>query len=376
MHIDQHNYEEFFLLYVDGELSAAGKQAVEQFAQANPGLAVELEMLLQMRLINDEPLVFAGKESLFKSEATGIGLHNHEEQFLLYVDNELDPVLKEKVETFVLQHPALQESFTLLKQTRLEPEALVFPDKASLYKKEENERPVFYVRWQRIAAAAVFIGFSVWIGLMLTSHKSADQNTGKLAVKNGSASQKNTERAVISSNNPASVLSKNNTPDITANKNYFATEPRIDKNNSILISPSVDSNVLNTNTLSAQNTTNAVSAGLKREDIITHPVENADKTQFSQRVPASNTALANPDLVKASHTEETDNTEPLAQQTVYKELDTEDEKKSLYLGSLEINKDKLRGFFRKAGSLFRGKAKQQEEDKAESAAPSNTRSLR
>jgi hypothetical protein len=61
------------------------------------------------------------------------------------------------------------------------------------------------------------------------------------------------------------------------------------------------------------------------------------------------------------------------QPAVYKELDTEDEKKSLLLGSLEINKDKLRGFFRKAGSLFRSKSKT-EEDKTESRPSSTTKS--
>jgi hypothetical protein len=50
-----------------------------------------------------------------------------------------------------------------------------------------------------------------------------------------------------------------------------------------------------------------------------------------------------------------------AKPAVYKELDTEDERKSLFVGSVEINKDKLRGFLRKASSLFKGKNKNEEE---------------
>ncbi|MEI8075998.1 MAG: hypothetical protein WCH78_14715, partial [Bacteroidota bacterium] len=46
---------------------------------------------------------------------------------------------------------------------------------------------------------------------------------------------------------------------------------------------------------------------------------------------------------------------------VYKELDTDDDSKSLYLGSVEINKDKLRGLLRKASSLFKVKNKNEEE---------------
>ena len=100
------NYEEFFLLYIDGELSAADKQAVEQFVQVNPYLAVELNMLRQAQLPGEQ-MIFDEKDSLYRSEAEGINLLNHEEQFLLYVDNELANDAKEKVETFVLQHPAL-----------------------------------------------------------------------------------------------------------------------------------------------------------------------------------------------------------------------------------------------------------------------------
>ena len=160
--INQHNYEEFFLLYVDGELSATDKQAVEQFVQANPDLAIELEMLQQTLLVNDE-LIFEDKNLLFRTEAAEINTHNYEEHFLLYTDNELNTEARENVEKFVLQHPALQESFTLLKQTKLEPETIVFPDKQLLYRKEETKKPVFYIGWQRIAIAAALIGFVVLV---------------------------------------------------------------------------------------------------------------------------------------------------------------------------------------------------------------------
>jgi len=375
MNINQHNYEEFFLLYVDGELSAADKQAVEQFVQVNPELGVELEMLLQMRLGSDDLIVFEGKESLFRSEATEISLHNHEEQFLLYVDNELDQVSKEKVETFVLQHPVLQESFTLLKQTRLEQEAIVFPDKSSLYRKEEKERPVFYLGWQRMAVAAVFIGFAVLVWTLLPSGISSDQNTAKLEVKNSSTiPQKNNELAA-NADNATAVPSKSNTVEPAANTVPVATQQGIEKNSFALNTPLVDNSIQNTNTVLAQNTTEATNTGVKREDIITNTVDGTDKTQFTQKVPASNAALDNANMVKASHPEDVDNTDHLAQQTVYKELDTDDENKSLYVGSLEINKDKLRGFFRKAGSIFRSKSKT-EDDKTDSRPVSNTRSLK
>ena len=54
IHINPHNYEAFFLLYADGELNAADRLAVEQFAAANPDLGVELDFLLQLRLPADE----------------------------------------------------------------------------------------------------------------------------------------------------------------------------------------------------------------------------------------------------------------------------------------------------------------------------------
>ena len=65
--------------------------------------------------------------------------------------------------------------------------------------------------------------------------------------------------------------------------------------------------------------------------------------------------------------------QPVFHQAVYKELDTDDEAKSLYVAGLELNKDKLRGIFRKASSIFQRKIKG-EDDKYESSV--TTRALK
>ena len=71
-------------------------------------------------------------------------------------------------------------------------------------------------------------------------------------------------------------------------------------------------------------------------------------------------AVENPMLSETS--EEKAAAAPEESKTVYTVLDDSDEDKSLYIGALEINKDRLRGLFRKAGSIFRSRAKQNEED--------------
>src|SRR5262245_31375077 len=62
--IHQDNYEEWLLSYTDNELSAAERNAVEQFVAANPALQAELT-LLQKSKLQPEPVVFPDKESLY-----------------------------------------------------------------------------------------------------------------------------------------------------------------------------------------------------------------------------------------------------------------------------------------------------------------------
>lgn len=363
--INVHNYESWFLLYTDGELDAAGKQAVEDFVVLHPELAEELELLQLTRLPN-EPLPLRDRSFLYRTEAGEINLQNYEEQFLLYVDNELDAAAREQTERFVLQHPQTQAAFTALKATKLPQEQILFPDKSVLYR-EEKTRPVFYLRWQQIAVAAALIGVAIITWWMLPADKNAVTPATELA---------GTQSSVISpqqaTGNPA-----------TSNQ-QLVTGTAVNTNTAAFAKVKVTPNstaATDQVPVSPDNTSTALLA------------MNTNRTQLPAEtvVQSRNTGELNPNTVEntlspVSHTEVTpaetkaadvpdgSSTVTNLQPVRYKELDTEadDEKRTLLLGSLEINKDKLRGFFRKAGSLFRSKNRT-EEDKPDNK---TTRSLR
>jgi anti-sigma factor RsiW len=161
--INRHNYEEFFLLYVDNELAPEERSAVEIFMQQNPDLAAEMEMLQQATLHGD-PIKFEQKELLY-NQAEGVTLDNYEEYFLLSVDKELTGKETGEVEKFVLQHPKLQNEYVVLQKTKLEPEAIRFEGKKKLYKNQEKERGVLLSPWFRmsVAAAVITLAMMTWI---------------------------------------------------------------------------------------------------------------------------------------------------------------------------------------------------------------------
>jgi tellurite resistance protein len=66
--ITEENYEYYFLLYVDDELTAPEKEEMQQFLLNHPDLQKQLDVLLQCKLKSEEKLVFKNKELLYKKE--------------------------------------------------------------------------------------------------------------------------------------------------------------------------------------------------------------------------------------------------------------------------------------------------------------------
>jgi hypothetical protein len=157
--ITRDNYEAYFVMYVDDELNATERKAVEQFIAQNPDLEEELVMLQQSVLRADDHIVFDQKELLFKgTEQTEINENNCSAYFVRYGDDELTNAEKDKVEQFVYHHPKYQADFELIQQIKLVPDnTLSFPDKTYLYRSEEEDNRVIAFPWWRFSAAAVAI---------------------------------------------------------------------------------------------------------------------------------------------------------------------------------------------------------------------------
>ncbi|HTI11144.1 MAG TPA: hypothetical protein VL832_21380 [Puia sp.] len=154
--ITRYNYEEFFLLYVDNELSAADRQIVERFVAENPDLKEEWDILLHCRVRPDHHLVFTGRDSLLKQEGK-VDADNYEEYFLSYIDGELEEEDRRSVEEFVRRHPSRLDELERLQQTVSVPDNnILFEHKELLYKKEKDRR--FIILPWRIAAAALVAG--------------------------------------------------------------------------------------------------------------------------------------------------------------------------------------------------------------------------
>ncbi len=156
MKIGLDNYEEFFLLYLDNELTAGDRAMVEVFLNDHPHLKAEFELLQQTILLPDE-ILMSDKSALLFNAGNTIHEGNYEEWFLLYADKELTPAQQTSVEVFVLQNPALQSSFDAIMKTILVPEQMVCTFKGELYKKEKSRRPFLYFSFSQMAVAAAFI---------------------------------------------------------------------------------------------------------------------------------------------------------------------------------------------------------------------------
>ena len=79
MNITRHNYEEYFVLYMDNELGSDDRRQVELFVQENADLKEELDWMQQSHLVADTSVVFDNKDQLMKVSGIGsININNYE----------------------------------------------------------------------------------------------------------------------------------------------------------------------------------------------------------------------------------------------------------------------------------------------------------
>jgi hypothetical protein len=190
MNINRDNYESFFLLYVDKELSETDRKAVETFVQANPDLQEEFLQLQGFTFQAEEGLVFQDKEALLKPEPQNgtvtITPENCEAFFVLYTDNELTNEAKVAVESFVYHNPRFESDFELIRHAVVSPDtSIAFENKKRLFRKENDDDKIIPFRWWKPAAAAAVL--LTVAALLWINHRNTIENN-RLAF--GDASKK------------------------------------------------------------------------------------------------------------------------------------------------------------------------------------------
>lgn len=149
--INPGNYEEFFILYIDNELSEVQKEMVDQFLVSHPHLQEEFQSLLNTKLPLEN--FSFNKEELM---AENMMLDAVDEELLLYIDQELTAERRKIIELELASNVDYKLQHAVLLRTKLDDtDTITYPNKKELYRR--TERVVAFKVWMRIAAAIIVV---------------------------------------------------------------------------------------------------------------------------------------------------------------------------------------------------------------------------
>ncbi len=340
--INRNNYEEYFLMYVDGELPVQEQQEVLKFLAEHPEFKAEFEEIKMTKLI-PEHMHFAGKENLLQGKIK-IDATNYTSWFLSAIDNELTEAESLQVEAFLEANPAYREEFSILSKMVLPMETIVFAEKNSLLKKEKVRQltPAFF----RIAAAASVLAVAV---LLWQSRPAKPGNTVVTHPSNEVAVSK--QQPMAPAKEETQIAQAVTRPEPVKGEK---AHPKV--------------------SYAFNQTSDREKAEIKRNEIASEPVIATIEPPKPDIRTVPNEIKPNPeDLIAASRPKRSeparnvsedesglnmpDHPASLYSTTNYKVIDTKSETdESLYIGGLEINKNKVRGIFKKIGSAFNTKS--------------------
>jgi len=266
-----------------------------------------------------------------------INKNNYETYFMSYIDNELNAAERAAVEAFVLNEPKYAAALAVFEKTKLQAPSVEMEDKIflyrfpemqasldtdfkkSLYRKEAPVRKVLFTPNLMRASFAIAALLILFIGVQLFKINTVIK-----------------EKASVVSTNISSTNSKQ-------------TE------NTILPSKALDASLKNSN--AAHNSLN-VSSTTSKIDVEKYSTKNLINSNIISSVESQSPSLIKlheaqivSNSMEAASNEETKNTNVMP--TTYKEIDTEEEDRTINIGMLEIDGAAFRGITRRFSALLK-----------------------
>lgn len=335
MEINQHNYEHYFLMYIDNELSGEEMAAVNDFIMQYPNYANKLETLQQLK-ISPATLIYENKFSLYK-------LSEQDEQCIAYLENEMTNEEKASFENKLSANITLQSTVKQWQATFITPPTTIEIDpnfKNSLYKKSAQIKPLWatvtFKRWASVAAIlVVVIGYNLF---------NAENKQEKPSFTN--------INGVKTELNKTAVIEINKGTDINATKKSIALNKI--KKETLLPIVNTNAQAQNENANSNLNSLSNTSFDAPNNDAA---IVIVPKASIDTKATNETTALPmeiRPTSISNVIEEAKNNFEAITPtQVQYSNIDTDEEDRIINIANLEIDGAKFRELSRKITTLFK-----------------------
>lgn len=147
--IDRHNYEAYYLDYLEGNLDVATSELLEIFLSEHPELAIDGDL---PQLQPDMRIDSSFRLSLKKEAAEEITAENIDYFLIAELEQQLSSAQQAKLDAFIALHPEFEKERRIVQSLVLEAGAEQFAHKESL-KKGARIIPL----WLKMAAAAAIL---------------------------------------------------------------------------------------------------------------------------------------------------------------------------------------------------------------------------
>ena len=294
-----------------------------------------------------------------------INKNNYETFFLSYIDNELNTAERAAVEAFVLTDSKYAEELAIFEKTKLQASSIEniemedkiflyrFPEmqasldadfKKSLYKKEAPVRKVLFTPNLMRASFAIAALFILLIGVQLFKTNTVIKDkTAFTITKNFSTNSKQPENTILPNEVNEAAINKNSTAVLSSlpiskkiNNAKFTIAESVRANQNGFEDQAIVHNNMNTDII---NTTEGLSQTSR---------ENENNNKLAAKF---NEAQISSSAMETMASEE-EKIMPVIP-TAYKEIDTEEDDRTINIGMLEIDGAAFRGITRKFSALLK-----------------------
>jgi hypothetical protein len=292
-----------------------------------------------------------------------INKNNYETFFLSYIDNELNAAERAAVEAFVLTDSKYAEELALFEKTKIQAPSIQhiemedkiflyrFPEmqasldadfKKSLYKKEAPVRKVLFTPNLMRASFAIAALFILLIGVQLFKTNTVIKDKTAIAITNNtSTNSKQPENTILPNEVNEAALNKNSTAVLSRlaiskkiNNAHITIAESVRANQAGFEDQAIVHNNMNTNII---NTTEGLSQTSR---------ENENNKKLTAKF---NEAQISASAMETMPTE----LEKTMLPTIYKEIDTEEDDRTINIGLLEIDGSAFRGITRRVSALLK-----------------------